>query len=380
LLGALHPIKNPTFRRGRAIVHLIQKLMNQICVSAGQIARPNLATLTSCPTTGQFDQSVIGVKNDTQPRKSAKNPGPAGFQAPNRKKTGPHARRYAEDVREKWEFGDYSPSGYLAEIFSATKAEGLPIVIKNIQAFCEKWGIGRRTFFRAKASLVARGRLREVIDGSLIVWLIPQKGKRLYDDNFDTMTTDMDANYDTEGDNYDTEGDNFDTETPPKGLQESPFEAPPDLSSDLIQINKISLSDPIDPGERDLIINSSEEIEEEFKEWMISKAKQLPKRPTFIHQWAKAQMKKPENRKDFLKDREAMIERRNFPPAPIDAPKTLSDYVFYPLAQFSEEEQRANTLARLQAKWRMDGRLRSAAIAEAAKQGFIVTAIGIDEV
>ena len=90
-------------------------------------------------------------------------------------------------------------------------------------------------------------------------------------------------------------------------------------------------------------------------------------------------MKKPENRKEFLKYREAMTERINFPPAPIDAPRTLDDYALYPLAQFSEEEQRANTLARLQVKWRMDGSGRSSAIAEAEKQGFVITPIGIEE-
>jgi hypothetical protein len=88
-------------------------------------------------------------------------------------KTTPHARRTSEQVKEKWNLGDYTASGYLVELFSAMKKEGWTIAIPNVAAFCEEWNIGERRFYRAKARLISEGRLKERIKGALEVRLIP---------------------------------------------------------------------------------------------------------------------------------------------------------------------------------------------------------------
>ncbi|NJR70021.1 MAG: hypothetical protein HC771_16280 [Synechococcales cyanobacterium CRU_2_2] len=345
--------------------------MNQTLVSAGQNARPNLATPTSCPTNGQFAQSVTAVKNDTSKDFAANSQQLPSRNASNRQKTEPHARLTVADVKQGWLDGYFSGPGYLSLLFRSMKAEGLPIYIGNVAQFCQKWEIGERRFYRAKAKLVEQGSLEEDIQGNLVIWMISKKREHLYDD---TAVGDSDAavgNSDTAV----SETDTAVSETPAKPLQNSTFKDSPDLN----QISNISLSEPTHHPERESDISSSNKLDEEFREWLINKAKKLPKPPVFISQWAKAQMKNPEIKKEFLKYRKALTERINFPPAPIDAPRTLDDYALYPLAQFSEEEQRANSLARLQVKWGMDANARSSAIAEAEKLGFVITPIGIQE-
>jgi hypothetical protein len=343
--------------------------MNQTLVSAGQNARPNLATPTSCPTNGQFAQSVTTVKNDTSKDFAAKSQQLPSRNASNRQKTKPHARLTVADVKQGWLDGYFSGSGYLSLLFRSMKAEGLPIYIGNVAQFCQEWEIGERRFYRAKAKLVEQGSLEEDIQGNLVIRIISKKRDRLYDDT-------AVSNSDTAVGNSDTAVSQFDTAvtaTPSNLPQDSCSEASPDL----IQISNNSLSQPTDPPERDSD-NFSKKDEEPFREWLLQKAHQLPTKPAFINQWIQSQAKKSENWQEYLKYREAQIERINFPPAPREMPATLADFV-YPLAQFSEAEQRANILARLQVKWRMDGTARSSAIAEAEKQGFVITPIGIEE-
>jgi hypothetical protein len=339
---------------------------------------------TSLPTNGHFAQSVRAAKNDTASPQPVKNSDSVPQTPPERKKSEPHLRRTVTQVKEKWLLGDYTPSGYLVELFSAMKAEGLPIVIQHVQAFCDEWEISRRTFFRAKATLVTQGRLDEEIRGTLIVRLIPNNSDQLSGDKVGTdgaRSGTHDDKVGTDGARSGTHDDKVGTATPSNPNQENRFDDSPDLYSDLDQISNNSLSLPTHHPERELDNFSSEELEEgteeEFRQWLMRKAHQMPYKPTLIHQWVRKQMEKPENWEEFLKYREAQIERINFPPAPLEFPATLADYV-YPLAQISEDEQRQNHLARLQAKWKQPA-LQPAAIAEAEKHGFVVTPHGIEE-
>jgi hypothetical protein len=354
--------------------------MNQILVSAGQNARPNSATPTSCPTNGHFAQPGTGVQNNTRPRNAAQKPSPSAQTTSERKKSQPHLRRTVEQVKEKWRLGDYTPSGYLVELFSAMKAEGFAIVIRNVKAFCEEWGLSRRTFFRAKATLVSQGRLDEEIQGTLIVRLIPANLEHLYDDKVGTdgaRSGTHDDKVGTNGARSGTHDDKVGTTTPSNDRQASQFDDSPDLYSDLDQISNKSLSQPTHPPERDGD-SFSQENEEAFREWLLQKANQLPTKPAFINQWIESQAKKSENRQEYLKYHKALTERINFPPAVIDAPRTLDDYVLYPLVRFSEAEQRLNDLARLRTKWQQPAH-QAAAIAEANRLGFVITEHGIEE-
>jgi hypothetical protein len=164
------------------------------------------------------------------------------------------------------------------------------------------------------------------------------------------------------------------TQTPIQALQESSFQP----SSDLLQISIKSLSDRELKAERENSKDFSQEEKDAYREWLLKKADNLPRRPMFINQWVTSQMKKEENQQEFLKHRKAQQERVNHPLIPCDFPTTLDEYN-YPLAQLSPQDQRQNTLARLKSKWHQLP-LRSAAIAEAQKWGFLITDHGITEV
>jgi hypothetical protein len=85
----------------------------------------------------------------------------------------PHERQSAEQVKECWLLGDYTASGYLFHLFKSLKREGWEIDIDDpdnndptltpVQKFCQKWAIAERRFYRAKARLIAEGRLTEKI-------------------------------------------------------------------------------------------------------------------------------------------------------------------------------------------------------------------------
>jgi phage terminase small subunit len=65
-----------------------------------------------------------------------------------------------EDLKTRWKLGDYSTAGYLMEILITMKQADQPIDINNVQQFCDTWDINPRAFYRAKAALVAQGRLK----------------------------------------------------------------------------------------------------------------------------------------------------------------------------------------------------------------------------
>ncbi|MGI0494288.1 MarR family transcriptional regulator [Alkalinema pantanalense CENA528] len=138
-----------------------------------------------------------------------------------------------------------------------------------------------------------------------------------------------------------------------------------------LQPSSISFS-PDHPPQREReenLINQDGEPTEEFYEWLKNRAYELPKRPALVDAWIQKQATKRTNQKAFLKYKKS-LDRINIPPAPAAS--------IEPLSPISPEEQRQNSLARLQAKWRNPA-WRSAAIAEAMEWGFVVTDDGITE-
>ena len=72
-----------------------------------------------------------------------------------------HLRLTAEQVKKQWLKGRYTASGYLWHLIQALRKEGWWYRIENVDQFCEDWAINKRTFYRAKASLIASGELEE---------------------------------------------------------------------------------------------------------------------------------------------------------------------------------------------------------------------------
>ncbi len=86
---------------------------------------------------------------------------------PNRRQTSPHLRLSPSEVKALWEQGHYAPKGYLYQLILAHRKPGWVWRIDNITEFCKEWGFARRTFYRAKAALVAAGLIEEEVFGAI---------------------------------------------------------------------------------------------------------------------------------------------------------------------------------------------------------------------
>ncbi|NEP15434.1 MAG: hypothetical protein F6J97_00855 [Leptolyngbya sp. SIO4C1] len=79
----------------------------------------------------------------------------------------PHLRLTPLEVFELWKQGDYTPKGYLYHLILAQRRVGWWWRIDNVTEFCRQWEIPRSTFYRAKAALIAEGKLQENIIGAV---------------------------------------------------------------------------------------------------------------------------------------------------------------------------------------------------------------------
>jgi hypothetical protein len=86
---------------------------------------------------------------------------------PNGRQKSSHLRLSPSEVKELWDIGLYSPAGYLYHLVIAHRKPGWIWRIDNISEFCKQWGFARRTFYRAKATLVAAGLIEEKIFGAI---------------------------------------------------------------------------------------------------------------------------------------------------------------------------------------------------------------------
>ena len=86
---------------------------------------------------------------------------------PAKSTTRSHLRLTPEAVHQNWLDHFYTPAGYLYHLILALRKQGWWFRIENVSQFCREWHINRRTFYRAKAELIANGKLEEHIKGSV---------------------------------------------------------------------------------------------------------------------------------------------------------------------------------------------------------------------
>ncbi|EKU97570.1 hypothetical protein Lepto7375DRAFT_6773 [Leptolyngbya sp. PCC 7375] len=86
---------------------------------------------------------------------------------PAKSTTRSHLRLTPEAVHQNWLDHFYTPAGYLYHLILALRKQGWWFRVENISQFCREWHINRRTFYRAKAELIANGKLEEHIKGSV---------------------------------------------------------------------------------------------------------------------------------------------------------------------------------------------------------------------
>ena len=86
---------------------------------------------------------------------------------PGGRQTSPHLRLPSAEVKDLWKEGQYTPQGYLYHLILAHRKPGWVWRIENVSQFCKDWDINRRTFYRAKAALIDKGRIEEEIFGAI---------------------------------------------------------------------------------------------------------------------------------------------------------------------------------------------------------------------
>ena len=86
---------------------------------------------------------------------------------PTKSTTRSHLRLTPEAVHQNWLDHFYTPAGYLYHLILALRKQGWWFRVENVSQFCREWHINRRTFYRAKAELIANGKLEEHIKGSV---------------------------------------------------------------------------------------------------------------------------------------------------------------------------------------------------------------------
>jgi hypothetical protein len=251
----------------------------------------------------------------------------------------PHKRLTAEQVRQNWELGDYTASGYLYHLIGALKRDGWHLTIANVDQFCQKWKLTRRSFFRAKAKLILQNRIEETISGKVELWINPNPGIIPLAEDFNDFKS---AKFGTEGDRFGTpdakfgtEDDRFGTPTPSKAAPDQRLGDP----SDLLQISSdLSHSHPPNTLERELF-DADGEPSQLYREWLIRRAQDLPKPPAMPELWIEKNAKKRSLQQGFLKYREG-LERTRIPPPPPPPPS-------FEIEKLSPEQR----LAKYQTMW-----------------------------
>ena len=83
------------------------------------------------------------------------------------RQTSPHLRLTPAEVKALWLQKCFAAKGYLYLLVLAHRKVEWSWRIDNVSAFCKEWDIPRRTFYKAKALLIAEGLLSEDIIGAL---------------------------------------------------------------------------------------------------------------------------------------------------------------------------------------------------------------------
>ncbi|NJO85310.1 MAG: hypothetical protein HC818_00095 [Synechococcaceae cyanobacterium RM1_1_27] len=86
-----------------------------------------------------------------------------------------HYRVFAQDLKEQYQKGFLTASGYLFFLIKSLRKDGWKLVIGSIDQFCKEWGFARRTFYRAKAQLLGEGMIDFQIEGTISLWVTDAK-------------------------------------------------------------------------------------------------------------------------------------------------------------------------------------------------------------
>lgn len=208
-------------------------------------------------------------------------------------KTAPHLRLTADQILEHWKAGNYTAKGYLVHLFGALGPIGLPVSIPSITAFCERWEISQRSFYRARKALEDEGSLkRERMVGGLftlgraIISRVKNANSNATTDNCSAAISKSNATIDDRYATFDATPATIDGRTPLKPFESNGYSDRPDLSNN--QIDQISQH--VRERETPIVLD----LDPDFEQWLRTKAAQLPTAPTLIDRWIQVQSQRPE--------------------------------------------------------------------------------------
>ncbi|MEP0910871.1 hypothetical protein NDI45_08070 [Leptolyngbya sp. GB1-A1] len=156
-----------------------------------------------------------------------------------------------ETLYRDYKAGFISAAGYLYYYIKTQRRDGWKLRIKSVSQFCKKLRIGRSTFYKAKAALIAGGWLQEEIIGSLDLWVPTDKGVTVEDAPVPVSTNGrtLSTNGCTLSTIGNTQSTNGRTDTPQTQTEQASCNST-DLFSD--PFSDLSLSPPPTP-ERELL-------------------------------------------------------------------------------------------------------------------------------
>ncbi|NET31375.1 MAG: hypothetical protein F6K19_05155 [Cyanothece sp. SIO1E1] len=231
-----------------------------------------------------------------------------------------HLELTPKEVFELWKEGHYTAKGYLYHLLLAHKKAGWWFRVNSVSDFCKKWGINRRTFYKAKAALIIDGKLEESIMGAIdlripdisINTCAPEgtlENSKAQVENSGAHIENSGAHIENSGAHIENSGAHIENSGAhiensgahmTAGMQSG---KEPYNSSDLDQIySDLSQSQPT-TQEREKNKNSSEKLDPEFREWLLKKAQKLPEKPEFLDRWIEVQAAKGSIKKQFEEER-----------------------------------------------------------------------------
>lgn len=241
----------------------------------------------------------------------------------------------AEDLYYEWiqPGKPFSAKIYLKYLLLALKRWDWPHKIKVVE-FCKKWAIDQRAFYRAKAALVAEGILQERFENGL--HLVFTRDPKLRSNSLpkEELIAGSHSNFlpqekltlGSEGVIVGSGPMIVGSQTTLETGSESEVQ---EFSRSYSDLNQISL---MEERERDLQAceekpeEGTEEIDPEFKDWLVRKSQQLPAKPVFLDLWVERQSQKEEIRAEYRNTKQGTI----IPPLAAPVEKNDSEHADRP--------------------------------------------------
>ena len=150
----------------------------------------------------------------------------------------PYHKLTLEEVKQDYQDGLITATGYLYYILKTTRKDGWRFKIESVRDFCREHGLSRSAFYKAVKVLQQKRDLNFEVDGKMDLWLGAEflSIREKVSTNGDTQSTIVDTQS-TNGDTQSTIVDTDPLETPGNKASQNPYRSSTDLFTDLLHTN-----------------------------------------------------------------------------------------------------------------------------------------------